>query len=120
MEEAEYLCDEIAIINKGRIIATDTPTGLKQKHGGVKAMEIKLREAKAQEVMQLVKSVVAEGAAIETPDDDTIRVSSSSAQELLVTIVEALSKNGIQIETVSVNPPSLEEVFLRVIGGGKN
>jgi ABC-2 type transport system ATP-binding protein len=120
MEEAEYLCDEIAIINKGKIIATDTPTGLKQKHGGVKAMEIKLREAKAQEVMQLVKSVVAEGAAIETPDDDTIRVSSSSAQELLVTIVEALSKNGIQIETVSVNPPSLEEVFLRVIGGGKN
>ena len=117
MEEAEYLCDEIAIINKGKIIATDTPAGLKQKHGGVKAMEIKLREANAPDVVHLVKSVVKDGAAIDTPDVDTIRVSSSSAQELLVTIVEALSKNGIQIEAVSVNPPSLEEVFLRVIGG---
>src|SRR5581483_8159237 len=37
MEEAEYLCDEIAIINRGKIIATDTPAGLKQKYGGVKA-----------------------------------------------------------------------------------
>jgi hypothetical protein len=80
-------------------------------------MDIKLKEAKAQDVVHLVKSVVTDGAAIETPDDGTIRVSSSSAQELLVSIVQALSKNGIQIETVSVNPPSLEEVFLRVIGG---
>jgi ABC-2 type transport system ATP-binding protein len=40
MEEAEYLCDEIAIINSGKIIATDTPAGLKQKCGGVKVVEI--------------------------------------------------------------------------------
>jgi ABC-2 type transport system ATP-binding protein len=119
MEEAEYLCDEIAIINKGRIIATDTPAGLKQKHGGVKAMEIKLKEASANSVVGLIRPFVGDGAAIDTPADNTVRVSSALAQELLVKIVETLSKSGVQIESISVNPPTLEEVFLRVISDGK-
>src|ERR671937_1823538 len=55
MEEAEYLCDEIAIINKGRIIATDTPAGLKQKYGGVKAVEIKLKDPSAQSIMRIIR-----------------------------------------------------------------
>src|ERR671933_1606099 len=54
MEEAEYLCDEIAIINKGKIIATDTPAGLKQKYGGVKAVEIKLKDSSAQSVINII------------------------------------------------------------------
>jgi ABC-2 type transport system ATP-binding protein len=120
MEEAEYLCDEIAIINRGKIIATDTPAGLKQKHGGVKMVEIKLKESGAQSVVQLITPMIADRAAIETPSEDTLRVSSPSAQELLVKIIETLSKNGVQIESVSVNPPSLEEVFLSVIEDGKN
>jgi ABC-2 type transport system ATP-binding protein len=117
MEEAEYLCDEIAIINKGKIIATDTPAGLKQKYGGVKAVEIKLKDATAQSVMHVLRPHVPEGSAIETLSEDTVRISSAEAQELLVKIIETLSKNSVQIESVSVNPPTLEEVFLTVING---
>jgi len=117
MEEAEYLCDEIAIINKGKIIATDTPAGLKQKHGGVKEVEIKLRDATAQSVMGLISPIVS-ASSIETPAEDTISISSAEAQELLVKIIEALSKNSVQIESVSVNPPTLEAVFLSVIDDG--
>jgi ABC-2 type transport system ATP-binding protein len=84
MEEAEYLCDEIAIINRGKIIATDTPAGLKQKYGGVKAVEIRLKDMTAQSVMHLVRPLVPEGSAIETLDKDTMRISSGDAQELLV------------------------------------
>jgi ABC-2 type transport system ATP-binding protein len=116
MEEAEYLCDEIAIINKGKIIATDTPGGLKQKYGGVKAVEIKLKEdTSAHSVMQIV-SQVANGSVIEMTAQDTIRISSAEAQEMLVKIIESLSKNAVQVESVSMNPPTLEEVFLTVIG----
>jgi ABC-2 type transport system ATP-binding protein len=115
MEEAEYLCNEIAIINKGKIIATDTPAGLKQKYGGVKAVEIKLKDSGAQSVMHIIRPI-AGGSAIETPAEDTIRISSADAQEMLVKIIESLSKNSVQIESVSVNPPTLEEVFLSVIG----
>ncbi len=117
MEEAEYLCDEIAIINKGKIIATDTPAGLKQKYGGVKAVEIKLKDSTAQSVMQIIGQI-ADGSVIEMTAQDTIRISSAEAQEMLVKIIESLSKNAIQIESVSMNPPTLEEVFLTVIGNG--
>jgi len=115
MEEAEYLCDEIAIINRGKIIATDTPAGLKQKYGGVKAVEIKLRHSTAQSVMHIIRPIVG-GSIIETPAEDTVRISSADAQGNLVKIIESLSKNSVEIESVSVNPPSLEEVFLTVIG----
>ena len=115
MEEAEYLCDEIAIINKGRMIATDTPAGLKQKYGGVKAIEIKLKDSTTQSVMHIIRPIVS-GSVIETPAEGTIRISSTEAQEMLVKIIVSLSKNSVQIESVSVNPPTLEEVFLSVIG----
>ena len=115
MEEAEYLCDEIAIINKGRMIATDTPAGLKQKYGGVKAIEIKLKESTTQSVMHIIRPI-AGGSVIETPAEGTIRISSTEAQEMLVKIIVSLSKNSVHIDSVSVNPPTLEEVFLSVIG----
>src|SRR6266511_2174745 len=82
MEEAEYLCDEIAIINKGKIIATDTPAGLKQKYGGVKAVEIKLKDSTAQSVMHIIRRQIADGSVIETPTQDTIKISSAEAQEI--------------------------------------
>jgi ABC-2 type transport system ATP-binding protein len=115
MEEAEYLCDEIAIINTGRIIATDTPAGLKQKYGGVKSVEIKLKDLAAQSVMHIIRPI-ASGSVIETPAEDTVRISSADAQEMLVKVIETFSKNAVQIESISVNPPTLEEVFLTVIG----
>jgi ABC-2 type transport system ATP-binding protein len=115
MEEAEYLCDEIAIINKGKIIATDTPAGLKDKYGGVKAVEIKLKDLTAESVIHIIRPIAGDSV-IETPAEGTIRISSADAQEMLVKLIESLSKNSVQIESVSVNPPTLEEVFLTVIG----
>src|SRR5919199_466387 len=97
MEEAEYLCDEIAIINKGKIIATDTPAGLKQRYGGVKTVEIKLKDSTAQSVMHMIRRQIADGSVIETPTQDIIRISSGEAQEMLVKIIESLSKNAVQI-----------------------
>ena len=118
MEEAEYLCDEIAIINKGKITATDTPDGLKQRYGGVKTVEIKLKDSTTQSVMHIIRQIAGGGSVIETPAQDTIRIGSAEAQDMLVKIIEYLSKNGVQIESISINPPTLEEVFLSVIGSG--
>src|ERR671933_1478468 len=67
MEEAEYLCDQVAIINRGKIIAFDTLTELKQKYGSVKAVEIKLKDLTAQSVMHIIRrQQIADGSAIET------------------------------------------------------
>jgi predicted regulator of amino acid metabolism with ACT domain len=67
--------------------------------------------------MQIIGQT-ADGSVIEMPAQDTVRISSAEAQEILVKIIESLSKNGVQIESVSMNPPTLEEVFLTVIGNG--
>jgi ABC-type multidrug transport system ATPase subunit len=66
--------------------------------------------------MHIIRQI-ADGSVIETPAQDTIRIGSAEAQEMLVKIIEYLSKNGVQIESISINPPTLEEVFLTVIGG---
>lgn len=115
MEEAEYLCDEIAIINKGKIIAIDTPSGLKQKYGGVNAVEVKLKDPIAESTLNIIRPI-AGSSAIDLPAGDTIRIASADAQEMLVKIIELLSRNAIQIKSVSLKPPSLEEVFLTVVG----
>lgn len=119
MEEVEYLCDEIAIINKGKIVAIDTPAGLKQKYGGIKAVEIKLKDVSAQSVMPMLRPIAGD-AVIEVPANDTIRLSSKDAQDMLVKIIETLAKAGVQMESVSVNPPTLEEVFLTVVNGARS
>ena len=116
MEEAEYLCNDIAIINGGTIVATDTPDGLKKKFGGAKSVVIKLREASAKSITGLLESVVAgAGAELDTPETDTVRITSFDAQELLVQAIDVLSRHSVQIESVSVNPPTLEEVFLKMV-----
>ncbi len=122
MEEAEYLCDKIAIIGKGKIIATDTPAGLKQKYGGVKAIEIRMKDSSAAQYALHVIRHVAGGGSITEPlaEDTVIRVSSTDGQDLLVKMIESLSRKGVPIEGVSVSPPTLEEVFLTIIDGGGN
>ena len=59
MEEAEYLCNEIAIIDKGKIIAFDTPTGLKQKYGGgAKTIELTFKDTLDESFMDLLKATI--------------------------------------------------------------
>jgi ABC-2 type transport system ATP-binding protein len=118
MEEAEYLCDEIAIIDKGKILAFDTPAGLKQKYGGSKAIEIKLKDTSAESVLHLVNRV-ANNSDIKISETNTFSIGSVNAQEMVVKIFKLLSENGVQIESISMSPPSLEEVFLTIVNHGK-
>lgn len=119
LEEAEYLCDEIAIINRGRIIAVDTPDELKNKFGREKT--IKIRLGKAREVSSILQGV---GSYDISHDEGTvITIHSADSEQVLVRILQALSSNGIEVEDLSVVPTSLEEIFLKVVkdsdSGGK-
>ena len=116
MEEAEYLCDQVAIINRGKIIAFDTLTELKRKYGEVKTVEIKLKNVSAKSVLYLIDSGVSgKKTHIETPGINTLRISSTNGQEIMIKVIESLSKNGIQIENISINSPSLEDIFLSIV-----
>lgn len=118
MEEAEYLCDEIAIIDKGKIIAFDTPAGLKQKYGVAKNIELGLKDDLAKSVVDLIASVTSRSQ-IEITGIHTLSIRAGNPEEVIVEVIKILSKNNIQIESISINPPSLEDVFLTIVNHKK-
>ena len=111
LEEAEYLCDDIAIINKGKIIAVDTPDDLKNKFGREKTIKIHISEQK--NISSLLSGIP--DCTIEHDSGVIITVRSSQSEQVLQDILRILASNGIAVEDLSVVPTSLEEIFLSVV-----
>jgi ABC-2 type transport system ATP-binding protein len=111
LEEAEYLCDDIAIINKGKIIAVDTPEDLKNKFGREKTIKIHISEQK--NISSLLSGI--QDCTIEYDSGVIISVRSSQSEQVLQDILKILASNGIAVEDLSVVPTSLEEIFLSVV-----
>ena len=111
LEEAEYLCDDIAIINKGKIIAVDTPGDLKNKFGREKTIKIHISEQK--DVSSLLSGI--RDCTIEYDSGIVITVRSSQSEQVLQDILKILASNDIPVEDLSVVPTSLEEIFLSVV-----
>jgi ABC-2 type transport system ATP-binding protein len=111
LEEAEYLCDDIAIINKGKIIAVDTPGDLKNKFGREKTIKIHISEQK--DVSSLLSGI--RDCTIEYDSGIVITVRSSQSEQVLQDILKILASNDIAVEDLSVVPTSLEEIFLSVV-----
>ena len=112
LEEAEYLCDEIAIINKGKIIAVDTPAELKNKFGREKTIKIHI------DTIRKDLSVLLQGISdyqIDYNSGTTITIQSHSSENILLKILQILTVNKIPIEDLSVVPTSLEEIFLTMV-----
>lgn len=134
MEEAEYLCDEIAIIDHGRIIAFDTPSGLKQKYGGAnKVIEITFKDVLNESFVNLLEKIIISSENrfdnntnttsridIDETNPNAVRITVNNAEEVISEILQLVSKNSMQIESISINPPSLEEVFLSIVNDGNN
>lgn len=111
LEEAEYLCDEIAIINRGKIIAVDTPDELKNKFGREKT--IKIRIGQMQEISGMLQGV--RNYDVSHDEGTVITIHSADSEQILAKILQVLQSNNIQIEDLSVVPTSLEEIFLTVV-----
>jgi ABC-2 type transport system ATP-binding protein len=138
MEEAEYLCDEIAIIDNGRIIAFDTPTGLKQKYGRMnKSVEISFKDNLSELLVDMLKSIVKGDKKVHneldknnsnsniTPEfnlegENAIRIKVNNTEKVITEIFQIVPKQGMEIESISVNSPSLEEIFLSIVGNSKD
>jgi ABC-2 type transport system ATP-binding protein len=111
LEEAEYLCDDIAIINKGKIIAVDTPGELKNKFGREKTIKIHISEQK--DMASLLSGIP--DCTIEYNSGVVITVRSSQSEQVLQDILKILASSDIPVEDLSVVPTSLEEIFLSVV-----
>jgi ABC-2 type transport system ATP-binding protein len=136
MEEAEYLCDEIAIIDSGRIIAFDTPIGLKQKYGGMnKTLEITFKDTLNEPFLEILRGIIKGSKKDDkglngdlnnsTPEinlkgGNAIRIKVNNTEKVISEIFQIVPKNGMEIENISVDSPSLEEIFLSVVSNSKD
>jgi ABC-2 type transport system ATP-binding protein len=114
MEEAEYLCDEIAIINSGTIIASDRTQDLKRKYSGVKGVEIRLSNPVTHEVLSMIKSKMG-NLTIEVLDQECVKIGPLEDPKAIFKTLELLSEARIEIKNIAVTPPTLEEVFLNIL-----
>ncbi|TLX83118.1 MAG: DUF4162 domain-containing protein, partial [Thaumarchaeota archaeon] len=103
---------EIAIINKGKIIAVDTPTELKNKFGREKTIKIHIGETR-KDLSVLLQGI--HDYQIEYDSGTIITIRSHSSEDVLLKILQILTVNEIPIEDLSVVPTSLEEIFLTMV-----
>ena len=111
LEEADLLCDRIAIIDQGEVLIEDTPSNLKQKLGG-DIIEISVdNHVKA-------KELISELDYVEKIDvvEEKLRIKAEKGDEVLPLILEICKVNSIKVKTVSLSRPSLDEVFLEYTG----
>jgi ABC-2 type transport system ATP-binding protein len=111
MDEAEN-CDRIAIIDKGMIIALDTPAGLKKRVGEDRVELVTQDNQRTRKILAEQFHVTAEiqdgriSFQVEGADRFTPRLLAAVAQ----------SENPILIESLNIRPPTLEDVFLKLTG----
>lgn len=111
MEEAEYLCDRIAIMDRGNIVALDTPENL------VRSLpvpyQIKLGPECSDGVDELRNLAGVQGAAAE---DYGVRLLSKDASATVPALMEWSRKAGVDLTHLEVVPSDLEDVFLSITG----
>jgi len=112
LSEAEYLCDQIAIIDKGKIITVDSPDALKNRFGQEKTIKIHLLE-KRSDISFLLTGI--SDCKINFESGTNIIISSEQSELVLLQILKILNKNNIEIEDLSAIPTSLEEIFLKMM-----
>jgi ABC-2 type transport system ATP-binding protein len=110
MEEAERLCDRVAIIEHGRIIDIDTPEGLVARHCPERTVVVASDDPRAEERFRLIPGVQS---VLRADLRFTIR---GGSDDLVTEVIHCLSENRIRVSDFRTILPNLEDVFLKLTG----
>jgi len=108
MDEAEQLCDRLAIMDQGRIVENDTAQNLVQKHIGKEVLEIRLSEKEKPQILALDTELIKGHDSYR----DLLILYSDDAEQLL----ELIKKAGTNTDYTIVRRSGLEDVFLKLTG----
>ncbi len=113
IEEAERLCDRVAIIDAGQIIALGTPRELQEKSANQSGIEATLsRPAPDGELPtwpEAIRTLLSE-------DRRHLTISSKRPARTLVEMIKWIDAHGIELEDVHLKRPTLEDVFIELTG----
>lgn len=112
MEEAEKLCDELAIIDHGKIIAGGTLNGLRAEFGGNDIIQLTGSFELAR-----VEPVIAElEAELLSLSSETLMIAIRDGARVLPVVLQAISATGAEIRDTRLSEPNLESLFLKLTG----
>jgi len=112
MEEAEKLCDRVAIIEHGRLIEMGTPDDLVQRHCPERTVVFTSDDANVAERLQGLGTIErADG----TTSTYTIR---GAGDDFVTDVINVIAREGIRVRGFRTEIPTLEEVFLKLTGHG--
>jgi len=116
MFEADALCDRIAIIDHGRIIASDTPGGLKKHVSDLNVVEVETFGAPTSTIEKLRALPFADAVSVEEQGQkQMLLIQTSRGAEAVPDVMSAL--DGLKVGRVIVREPTLEDAYVRLVGG---
>lgn len=110
MEEAEKLCDRVAIIEHGRIIDMDNPRKLIDRHCPERSVIVETADPIAEERFRGIRGVAE---VLLAGSQFTIR---GHGDDLVTEVIHCLSENHIRVTDFRVMLPNLEDVYLKLTG----
>jgi oleandomycin transport system ATP-binding protein len=123
LEEADALADEIVVIDQGRVIAHDTPDGLKRRVGGLTLRVRPADPSRLPEVLRILDAVAAPGTSAAPDSTAGARPGAASVpvtgDTVLDVTVPALRGAGIEVNDLGLHLPSLDEVFHALTEGAE-
>jgi ABC-2 type transport system ATP-binding protein len=113
IEEAERLCDRVAIMDAGQIVAIGTPRELQEKSANQSGIEVKLTQPITETTLpqwtESIRTLLSE-------DRRQITVYSKRPARTLVEMVKWIDASGLELDDVRLSRPTLEDVFIELTG----
>jgi ABC-2 type transport system ATP-binding protein len=113
MEEADQLCDRVAIMDRGRLLAFDTPAALKARAPGGTVVELHL-DGPAGALVAAAGGVP--GVTRAEATDGVLRVYAARGGEVVAPLIQAAAAGGRVVHDIKLLPPSLETLFIALTG----
>ena len=112
IEEAERLCDRVAIIDAGHIIAMGTPREIQAQTLGQSLIEVHCEQPLPADIPQFDDA----GKQTTATDRKSIAVTSSRPARTVVDLVKWIDQQGIELSDIQLKRPTLEDVFIELTG----
>jgi daunorubicin resistance ABC transporter ATP-binding subunit len=118
LEEANTLCDRLAILDRGKLVAMDTPAALKQRYGDT-VIDLELEPAPSDGVLENLRAL--QGVSEVVLHDGHVQVTSNGQHALAGQVINLLTRDvagvaGVEVRSISQREPNLDEIFLHLTG----
>ncbi len=113
LDEADNLCDRIALIDNGRILTVGSPKQLKESIGG-DIIEVEVQDGAAADLSDVIKAIPHVADVRKTNAE--YRIKATLGEETAPAVMEAIRLNGGKVTRISISKPSLDQVYLEYTG----